>query len=57
MDEKELGMFLDEFQEEFYSYDNSNAELPIVPKFSEKYDVLNNNIRQHHRHNFFRDNV
>jgi hypothetical protein len=39
-DEKELGMFLDEFEEEFYSYDNSNAELPIVPKFSEKHDCL-----------------
>jgi MinD-like ATPase involved in chromosome partitioning or flagellar assembly len=33
-------MFLDEFEEEFYSYDNSNAELPIVPKFSEKHDCL-----------------
>lgn len=39
-EEKELGMFQDEFEEEFYSYDNTNAEKPIVPKFSEKYDCL-----------------
>jgi len=38
--EQELGMFMDEFEEEFYSYDDSNAEMPIIAKFSEKYDAL-----------------
>lgn len=38
--ESELGMYMDEFSEEFYSYDDSNAEMPIVAKFSEKYDAL-----------------
>jgi len=38
--EAELGMFLDDFEEEFYSYDDSNAEMPIVSKFSEKYDCV-----------------
>lgn len=38
--EQELGMYMDDFSEEFYSYDDSNAEMPIVAKFSEKYDAL-----------------
>jgi len=32
-----VGFVTDEFEDEFYSYDDTNAELPIVPKFNEKY--------------------
>jgi|TARA_R110002153_G_scaffold46628_1_gene131643 hypothetical protein len=38
--EAELGMFLDEFEEEFEKYDDSNAEMPVIPKFSEKYSCV-----------------
>ncbi len=40
MEEKDLGFFLDEFEEKFYKVDDTNAELPIVPKFSEKYSCV-----------------
>jgi len=40
MQEKELGFFMDDFEEEFYKVDDTTAELPIVPKFSEKYNAV-----------------
>jgi len=40
MEEKQLGFFLDDFEEEFYKVDDTNADLPIVPKFSEKYTAV-----------------
>ena len=40
MEEKQLGFFMEEFEEEFYKVDNTNAELPIVPKFSESYSAV-----------------
>lgn len=36
----ELGFFLNEFEQKFNSITNKNCEMPIVPKFSEKYDAL-----------------
>ena len=38
--ESELGMYLDEFEEEFRKYDDSNAEMPVIAKFSEKYSCV-----------------
>jgi len=38
--EAELGMFLDSFEDEFYKIDDTNAEMPVIPKFSEKYDCV-----------------
>ena len=35
--EGELGMFLDDYEEEFYGIDDTKAEMP---KFSEKYDCV-----------------
>ena len=35
-----VGYVTDEFEDEFYSYDDANAEMPIVPKFSEKYNAV-----------------
>ena len=35
-----VGFFKDEFEEEFYSYDDDNAEMPIVPKWNEKYSSV-----------------
>jgi len=35
-----VGFETDEFEDEFYKYDNTNAEMPIVPKFNEKYTAL-----------------
>ena len=40
MQEKELGFFMDEFEASFHQIDNTNAELPIVPKFSESYSAV-----------------
>jgi hypothetical protein len=40
MEEKQLGFFMDEFEDEFYKVDDTNAELPIVPKFSEGYTAV-----------------
>tara|TARA_R110002153_G_scaffold4216_4_gene20265 strand:+ start:1366 stop:1983 length:618 start_codon:yes stop_codon:yes gene_type:complete len=40
MEEKQLGFFMEEFEEEFYKVDDTNAELPIVPKFSEGYSAV-----------------
>jgi len=40
MEEKDLKFFLSEFEEEFYETDDNNAELPIVPKFSESYNAI-----------------
>ena len=40
MEEKQLGFFMDQFEEEFYKVDDTNAELPIVPKFSESYTAV-----------------
>jgi len=40
MEEKDLKFFLDEFEEEFYTYDDSNADLPIVPRFGESYNAV-----------------
>ncbi len=40
MEEKQLGFFMEEFEEEFYKVDDTNAELPIVPKFSEGYTAV-----------------
>ena len=40
MEEKELGFFMDQFEEEFYKVDDTNAELPIVAKFSEGYTAV-----------------
>lgn len=39
-EEKELTGFIDEYTKEFNSITDSDAELPIVPKFSEKYDYV-----------------
>ncbi len=38
--EGELGMFLDDYEDEFYKIDDTNAEMPVIPKFSEKYDCV-----------------
>lgn len=38
--EGELGMFLDDYEEEFYGIDDTKAEMPVIPKFSEKYDCV-----------------
>jgi hypothetical protein len=40
MEEKELKFFLDEFEQEFYKTDDSNADLPIVAKFGESYNAV-----------------
>ena len=32
-----VGFDTDEYEDEFFKYDNTNAEMPIVPKFNEKY--------------------
>ena len=40
MEEKQLGFFMEDFEEEFYKVDDTNAELPIVPKFSEGYSAV-----------------
>jgi len=39
-DEKELGIYLDEFEEQFNALDNNDAEMPIVQKFNENYDCV-----------------
>jgi len=38
--DKELSFFLTEYEKQFNSVNNSNCEMPIVPKFSEKYDAV-----------------
>tara|TARA_B110000908_G_C10094175_1_gene375493 strand:- start:14 stop:652 length:639 start_codon:yes stop_codon:yes gene_type:complete len=38
--EQEMGVVMDEFEEEFYSITDENCEMPIVPKFSESYDSV-----------------
>ena len=38
--EGELGMFLDDYEDEFYKVDDTNAEMPVIAKFSEKYDCV-----------------
>lgn len=38
--DKELGVFMDEYEEEMAMIDNTKAEMPIVPKFSEQYDSV-----------------
>jgi hypothetical protein len=35
-----LGLYKSEFEQEFESYNDDNAEMPIVPRFSEKYDIV-----------------
>ena len=39
-DSELVGFELDDFESEFYSYSDDNAEMPIVPKFSEKYSSV-----------------
>lgn len=39
-EEELLGLFPDEFEQEFDSYTDDNAEFQIVPKFGEQYDVV-----------------
>ena len=39
-DSELIGFELDDFESEFYSYSDDNAEMPIVPKFSEKYSSV-----------------
>lgn len=39
-DEKELTGYIDDYTKEFNSITDNDAELPIVPKFSEKYDYV-----------------
>lgn len=34
------GLFLDDFETEFEKHDDSNAEMPIVPKFNENYSSV-----------------
>lgn len=38
--ESEMGVVMDEFEEEFFSIDDESAEMPIVPKFSEEYNSI-----------------
>lgn len=38
--DKELAFFLTEYEKRFNAVNNSNCEMPIVPKFSEKYDAV-----------------
>jgi len=38
--ENELDFFLSEFEQKFNSFTDANAQMPIVPKFSEKYDSV-----------------
>ena len=38
--EDELGFFVSEFEKKFDSYNNKNCEMPLVPRFSEKYDAF-----------------
>ena len=35
-----VGFETDDFDEEFYSYDDENAVMPIVPKWNEKYSAV-----------------
>jgi len=35
-----VGFVTNEFEDEFFKYDDTNAEMPIVPKFSEKYNAV-----------------
>lgn len=39
-EEELLGLFPDEFEQEFESYDDTKAEYQITPKFGEQYDVV-----------------
>lgn len=39
-EESEIGSISDEYEKEVMKHDNSNCEMPIVPKFSESYGVL-----------------
>lgn len=38
--DKDLGVFLDDYERELEEIDNTKAEMPIVPKFSETYDSV-----------------
>ena len=38
--EQELGFFQSEFEKKFNKINNQNCDMPIVPKFSEKYDAV-----------------
>ena len=38
--EQELSFFQSEFEKKFHSITNANCDMPIVPKFSEKYDAV-----------------
>ncbi len=38
--EKELDFFLSDFEKKFNSFNDANAQMAIVPKFSEKYDAV-----------------
>lgn len=38
--DSELGFFQTEFEKKFKSITNANCDMPIVPKFSEKYDAV-----------------
>lgn len=38
--EKEVGKLQTDFDEKFNSFNNDNAEMPIVPQFNEKYDSI-----------------
>lgn len=40
MEEKQLGFFMDDFEEEFYKVETEQVDMPIVPKFSEKYTAV-----------------
>lgn len=38
--EQELAFFQDEFQKKFNKVTNQNCDMPLIPKFSEKYDCV-----------------
>ncbi len=38
--EQELSFFQDEFQKKFNKITNQNCDMPLIPKFSEKYDAV-----------------
>ena len=38
--DKELAFFLTDYEKKFNAINNSNCEMPIVPKFSEQYDAV-----------------
>jgi hypothetical protein len=40
LSDKELGLFLDDYERELEDIDNTKAEMPIVPKFSETYESV-----------------